>query len=66
MVPCRGNATPMEVNGTGGGVTDSQQGDEANRPEQILLRHVEAVAAEAARRETLFAVTEWRISARQQ
>ena len=66
MVPYRGNATPMELNGNGGGVTDSQHGERENRPAQLLLRHVGAVATEAARRATLFAVAEWSNSAGQQ
>ena len=56
----------MEVNGNGGGVTGTQHGEQENRPEQFLLRHVGAVAANAARRATLLAVAEWSNSAGQQ
>ena len=59
MVPYLGDATPMELNGNGGGVTDSQHGETENRPAQFLLRHVGAVAAEAARRATFYTVAEW-------
>ena len=65
-VPHRGNATPMEVYGNGGGVTDSQHGERANRPKPLWLRHVEVVAAEAASQAALLAVAEWRFSAGQQ
>ena len=30
------NTAPMEVNGTMGGVTNLQHGDEGNRPKQLL------------------------------
>ena len=56
----------MEAHGNGGGVTDPQHGEEANRPEPLWLRHVEAVAAEAAWRATLRAVAEWSISTGEQ
>ena len=63
MVPYRGNATPMEVNGNGRGVADGQQGEEANQPAQLLLWHVGAVAVAAAQRAMLYAVAEWTNSA---
>ena len=57
-VPYRGDATPMELHGTMGGVTDLQHGERDNCPEPLWLRHVETVAVEAAWRTTLQAVAE--------
>ena len=66
MVPYQGNATPMDVYRNGGGVADGQQGEEANQPAQLLLRHVGGVAAAAARRATLYTIAEWTNLAGQQ
>ena len=66
MVPYRGSATSLELNGNVGGVTASQRDEEENRPAHLLLRLVEAVAAEAAWRATLYTVAEWSNSAGQQ
>ena len=59
MVLYRGDATPMEVNGDGGGIVASRRGEEEHRPEGPMLQRVGAVAAAAARRATQLAVAEW-------
>ena len=54
--------TPKDVNGgngQGGSLVLVEHGEEDNRPEAVFLRRIGKVAAEAARRATLYTVADW-------